>query len=170
MIFAISFSLLQGFFSISIYNPSTCNTMDKAGAWPHGPSRPPASGTVGKVFAKPPARTRVTVPHKRGVNRRSKARIAPYGYAPRTRFFLSIRRERQLTAPWREETAEALRHSHRNLTYRLTGLKPSGSVSPGRRAKSGAVEYSKGRPVSSAVFRAKSRAAVKVSSLVSTPR
>ena len=55
------------------------------------------------------ARTCFFLSIKRGVSRRSKARIAQREHPPRTCFFLSIKRERQLAAPRREETAEALR-------------------------------------------------------------
>ena len=61
-------------------------------------------------------------------------------------------------------------YSHMNFTWRLISRKPSGSVSPGFRAKSGAVEYSRGSPVSSAVLWAKSRPPSSVSNVVSTPR
>ena len=75
--------------------------------------------------------------------------------AARTRFFLSIKRERKLAAPWREETAEALR---REL---LCGSTRSYMLS-------GAVTLNSARPFSSTVRVAVhrySRAACRASSL-----
>ena len=70
--------------------------------------KPPLQGANCSAGA-PAADVRHRLDQARASARRPKARIAPREHPPRTCSFLSIRRERQLAAPRREETAEALR-------------------------------------------------------------